>query len=233
MNSPEFDDLLDTYFLGSVAADQRARLDEALRSDRDCRRSFVEAVLFEARLYAAVETSAVESWTVGASAGLGSVDAAVRESKASPHLTRRLQTGLRRFDLTAAAIMVAVLVVGICIVQVGRLPREKNAPESAPAGGEIPAREVKPGVTPQRTEGLIKSLDAAARTFVLVLDGRNRATFYVSPASGSEQDSTRILLDGRPATFEEAIQVRCKAAVVFEPDGDGRSRALRVEVSSE
>lgn len=226
MTSPELDDLLDAYFLGAATDVQLARLEELLRADVDGRRRFVDAALLEARLHGAFATPAV-----------GRVETASvsrrRETKPDRGIFRLPKIGMRRFDLAASAVVVAAVIGGYYAVRVGFAPSEKIGADAPQIEAEQATVEPQPDVAVQKAEGKIKTVDAKTATFVVVLDRVRRATFHVAAGESSERTAAEILLDGRPTTFDDAIQPRRRAVVTFATDQAGEAWARKVEVTSE
>ncbi len=79
---------------------------------------------------------------------------------------------------------------------------------------DAPAGSVKTGV--------IKSVDAAAKTFVVTLPAR--------PLTFKVDDKTIITLDGKASTFDAAIKPDLKAAVTYSKVGEDRV-ASKVDVT--
>jgi hypothetical protein len=75
----------------------------------------------------------------------------------------------------------------------------------------------------QTKTGVIKSVDAKAKTFVVERKAR--------PLTFTVDDKTAITLDGQASTFDAAIKPKLKAAVTYVKDGETRL-ASKVEVTS-
>jgi hypothetical protein len=74
----------------------------------------------------------------------------------------------------------------------------------------------------QTKTGVIKSVDATAKTFVV--------TFPARPLTIKVDDKTVITLGGKASTFEAAIKPELKAAVTYTKSGEDRL-ASKVEVT--
>lgn len=73
---------------------------------------------------------------------------------------------------------------------------------------------------PERIEGFIRDVDASAHTFVLAGAKESRTTFNVLVKNDGNREAAHVLLDGKRSTFDEAIQVKRKAAVTFLRNGE-------------
>lgn len=227
MSSSEIEDLLDSYFFGDVSEQRRARLEELLRDDADARRLFVQAALLEARLcgMAGAETP-----------GMIVAEPAPNRREAKPALfvVRRLATAVRRFDLAAIAAIAVVLISGYYVLRVGFAPPERIVPDDPHVAAQASIVEPKSDVAAPRTvNGIIKSVDTEATTFVLAIDETQQATFRVPVQEKSGREPAHVLLDGKRTTFDDAIRLRRKAVVTFLTDEEGEAWVWKVEVTSE
>ena len=75
----------------------------------------------------------------------------------------------------------------------------------------------------QTKTGVIKSVDATAKTFVLTTTAR--------PLTFKVDEKTTITLDGKPSTLEAAIKPELKAAVTYIKSGEDRL-ASKVNVTA-
>jgi len=85
---------------------------------------------------------------------------------------------------------------------------------------------------PERVEGYIHEVDKSAHTFVLGGKKESRTTFKVLVNNEGQREAAHVLLDGKRATFDEAIQAKRKAAVTFLRTGE-ELWVWKVEVTSE
>jgi len=254
MNVPEFDELLDAYFLGDTTDAEQVRLKESLRTSADSRRRFVEAALLEARLHAARSTA----W------GDDSTPAAAHATRNRPSTPRsvasRFPIRLRQLDLAAIAAVAAVVVAGYYVIRPAAAPNDDVANDAVPTEqwpiGQKPIEQGpiekdpidprEPNVTPaddgsvaepdgksRRLDGLIQAVDGEAKTFVIAGPKESRTMFQIAVAGPSAREPTHILLDGVRSTFDEAIRSHRRATVIFLPANDGDLWVWKVEVSSQ
>ena len=98
-----------------------------------------------------------------------------------------------------------------------------NAP-SAPAGeGKL---------QPQVVDGWIHSVDLKAKTFVLGGKNESQTTFRVAVEIEGNREPAHLLLDGKKAAFEAAIQPKRKASVTYVKVNNDDLWVWKVEVMS-
>lgn len=90
-------------------------------------------------------------------------------------------------------------------------------------GATAPANPPKDAPAPQVKDGIIKTVDADGKGFILTRDPR--------PLPFKIDDKTVITLDGKASTFAEAVKPDLKAKVTYTKPGDDRV-ASKVEVTS-
>lgn len=249
MNVPEFDELLDAYFLGDTTAAEQVRLKESLRTSADSRRRFVETALLEARLHAARATTSGDDSTAVAAHATRNLTSPPRS------VASRFPIRLRQLDLAAIAAVAAVVVAGYYFIRPAAAPNDDVAIEVMPIDqrptGQWPIEQDpieprEPNVTPaddgsvaepdgksRRLVGLIQTVDGEAKTFVVAGPKESRPMFQVAVAASPPREPTLILLDGVRSTFDEAIRSNRRATVIFLPASDGELWVWKVEVSSQ
>jgi hypothetical protein len=110
--------------------------------------------------------------------------------------------------MSRIASIVALFLVACCTVALGAA-----APANPPK--DAPAAQVK--------DGIIKTVDADGKGFILTRDPR--------PLPFKIDDKTVITLDGKASTFAEAVKPDLKAKVTYTKPGDDRV-ASKVEVTT-
>jgi len=93
-----------------------------------------------------------------------------------------------------------------------------------------PAEEEK--VKPQVVDGWIHAVDLKANTFVLGGKNESQTTFRVAVKAEGKKEAAHILLDGKKASFEDAIQPKRKASVTFVKVKEDDLWVWKVEVTS-
>jgi hypothetical protein len=254
MNVPEFDELLDAYFLGDATAAEQVRLKESLLTSAESRHRFVEAALLEARLHAARAT------TSGDDSAATATDTARNLPPRPRGAASRFPIRLRQLDLAAIVVVAAVVVAGYYFIRPATAPNDDVAVEVMPIDqrpiGQKPIEQGpvekdpidprEPNVTPaddgsvaepdgksRRLDGLIQAVDGEAKTFVVAGPKESRPMFQVAVAASPPREPTLILLDGVRSTFDEAIRSNRRATVIFLPASDGELWVWKVEVSSQ
>jgi len=85
---------------------------------------------------------------------------------------------------------------------------------------------------PKVTEGWIHSVDLKAATFVLGGKNESQTTFRCLLKVEGRREATRILLDGKKATFDAAIKPGRKASVTYVKVSDDDLWVWKVAVTS-
>ena len=75
----------------------------------------------------------------------------------------------------------------------------------------------------QTKDGIVKSIDAKAKTFVLQRDPR--------PLTFKFTDATTYTIDGKEAKMDDSLKVDAKVVVTYTRDGEERT-ATKVEVTT-
>lgn len=81
-------------------------------------------------------------------------------------------------------------------------------------------------------EGSIQSVDTKAKTFVLGGKNETKITFRVATQSEGMREAAKVLLDGKNASFETAIQAGRKASVTYVKVADTDLWVWSVAVTS-
>ena len=87
-------------------------------------------------------------------------------------------------------------------------------------------------VKPQVMDGWIHSVDLKAKSFVLGGKNESQTTFRVAVKVEGNREAARLLLDGKKATFEAAIQPRRKASVTYVKVSNDDLWVWKVEATS-
>ena len=98
------------------------------------------------------------------------------------------------------------------------------------SAASAPAGERK--VTPRVMDGWIQSVDLKAGSFVLGGKKESRTTFRVAVKVEGKREAAHVLLDGKKATFEAAIQPKRKASVTYVEVSKDDLWVWKVEVTS-
>lgn len=75
---------------------------------------------------------------------------------------------------------------------------------------------------PETVYGVIQAADEKAHTLILVSKGETKTEFKVAVENEGNREAAHILLDGKRATFEDAVQAKRTAAVTFLQVGNER-----------
>ncbi len=87
-------------------------------------------------------------------------------------------------------------------------------------------------VKPQVAEGSIQSVDLKAKTFVLGGKNETQTTFKVATQSEGNREAAKVLLDGKKASFEAAVQAGRKVSVTYVKVADTDLWVWSVAVTS-
>ncbi len=87
-------------------------------------------------------------------------------------------------------------------------------------------------VKPEVTEGYIHSVDAETNSFVLGGKNESQTTFKVLVKAEGKKEPAHILLDGKKASFADAIQPKRKASVTYVKVAKDDLWVWKVEVAS-
>ena len=98
------------------------------------------------------------------------------------------------------------------------------------SASSAPAGEGK--LKPQVVDGWIHSVDLKAKTFVLGGKNESQTTFRVAVEIEGKREAAHLLLDGKKATFEAAIQPKRKASVTYVKASKDDLWVWKVEVTS-
>ena len=85
---------------------------------------------------------------------------------------------------------------------------------------------------PQIMDGWIHSVDLKAKSFVLGGKNESQTTFRVAVKVEGNREPAHVLLDGKKATFEAAIQPKRKASVTYVKVAADDLWVWKVEVTS-
>ena len=90
----------------------------------------------------------------------------------------------------------------------------------------------EPKAQPVVVEGWIHSVDAKAGTFVLGGRNESQTKFRVAREIEGNREPAHVLLDGKKAPFETALQPKRKASVTYVKVGNDELWVWKVEVTS-
>ena len=94
------------------------------------------------------------------------------------------------------------------------------------------ARAEEGKLKPQVVDGWIHSVDLKAKSFVLGGRNESQTTFRVAVQVEGKREPAHVLLDGKKATFEAAIQPKRKASVTYVKVAEDDLWVWKVEVAS-